>query len=421
MEDSSDVESSLSVLEDYRVLERAGQEAVLQALARMINNRTYSDLILVCKNGVQKYGSRLWLSARCPELERHIANESTMTEAGHTAISLPGTAPAAMFIVLEYLHTGCLDTILHQLKPRTVKVISRDVLRVARQFHLHSLERKIWSMLQIGVSRMNPQVTHEHRETERKLIFEAMSRMLDTPGYSDVLIESRDGVLIPASRIWLEARCPVLGRMFTNRREFESRRSNGGVEEISINFSTEVIYIVLKYLYTGSLRGYMQLLEERKRWVMGLEGICAARYMDIPDLEKILWSILSMEVSRSVSTLEPIDIGLTVFRLSQLRGFLFGFLSDRISNPVEHNMNVQMLAADLVQIIDLVWMDTDYIKHLSRDLSREDFVYFLMKTRRGNSGGLAPYRLEEYLRPNLPIFFTIRTALTERGRNHIDY
>ncbi|KAL2620279.1 hypothetical protein R1flu_000484 [Riccia fluitans] len=392
MEDSSDGDSSLSVLEEYRELERAGEEAALAALAQMINNRRYSDLILVCKNGVEKYGSRLWLSARCAELERHIANESTVTEAGHTVVSLPATGPAAMLIVLEYLHTGSSESILRLLRPRTVKIISRDVLRAARQLRLPRLEKLIWSILRTDVSRLNPENIQEDSGIERELIFGALSRMLETPGYSDVLIESREGVLTPASRLWLEARCPVLGRMFMTRRE--TRRSNAVIEKISLNVSTEVIYILLNYLYTGSSRSYSQIPEERKRWVTGLEGICAARYLDIPQLEKILWSSLFMEVSRSISTLEPIDVELTMFRLSELRDFAFGFLSGRIENPVEHDRNVQMLAADLVQIIDLVWMDTDCIKHLTR----EDFVYFLIKTRRGSSGGQVPYRLEEYLR-----------------------
>lgn len=373
--------------------DKTGQEAVLEALSRMNNNRKYSDLIIVCKNGVRKFGSRLWLSARSAELERIITN-SSVTESGLSVISLPTISPGAMLIVLEFLHTGSPGAFLQRLESKFIRRLSRDVIGAAKRLHLPRLENMFWRILEWeGEHGLNLACIRDDEEKGKAEILETLARMSKIPRHSDVLIRSSNGVLVPASRLWLSAMCPVLGRLFGCK-----GASAGGQtfrEKVTLNVSTEVLDILLDYLHTGSPRMFMQSLGDRKRWSAGLEAICLARHLKISLLEKFLWSF-AMEDARK-STADPTDIELSVFRLAELRNFPYDFLSRSVVNCQDHIRNVERVATALVRIIDRGWMDSDHI----RELSQEDFIYFLRKTRR-KKNRLAPidvtYRLEEYHR-----------------------
>ncbi|RIA87108.1 BTB/POZ protein [Glomus cerebriforme] len=79
--------------------------SLVKDLRMLINNSKYSDVEIICEDGVKLYGCKAILAARSEVFDRMFYNG--MKESYEKQIFFPEINSSSMSVVLEFLYTGC--------------------------------------------------------------------------------------------------------------------------------------------------------------------------------------------------------------------------------------------------------------------------------------------------------------------------
>src|SRR5581483_5613202 len=80
--------------------------SLIQDLRFLINNPKYSDVEILCEDGIKLYGCRAILAARSEVFNGLLYNG--MKESYESQISFPTINSSGMGIILEYIYTGSI-------------------------------------------------------------------------------------------------------------------------------------------------------------------------------------------------------------------------------------------------------------------------------------------------------------------------